>query len=367
MSTAFCVGAPWNSVAVDLGIGHILHFDSEIFARAAEKYLGVRQRWAEENPDIVRRLVRAHQRAADFVEDAEQPRRGRGSARGAEPHRGRRGGDPPHARRPAEGLAGRHLPLRRALSPGRPRRARRAPIRRRRPGSTPRWCAGDRRRCRARCWPPPRRCAGPIFTMPRWLDLPRIRSSRPTASARSPDQRSIPTTSRRISRPGTSSAHRWGMIFSENRPPSSIGVEDMLFGIMPCQRHRGMLPEPQNWPTIAQIGEERHDPAQPCSVARIVRDRSPAACFRAGLADQDHHGDRAARRGQRERHHRARRDGAGRASSSGRPSWSRTGRAPAARSAPTWWRRRRPTATRSWSTARSPARTRSIPSCPTTR
>ena len=65
---AFCVGAPWNSVAVDLGIGHILHFVSEIFARAAEKYLGVRQGWAEENPDVVLRLVRAHRRAAAFVE-----------------------------------------------------------------------------------------------------------------------------------------------------------------------------------------------------------------------------------------------------------------------------------------------------------
>ena len=68
---AFCVGAPWNSVAVDLGIGHILHFVSEIFARAAEKLLGMRQRFAEEHPDLVRRLVRAHQRAADFVEDAD--------------------------------------------------------------------------------------------------------------------------------------------------------------------------------------------------------------------------------------------------------------------------------------------------------
>ena len=66
---AFCVGAPWNSVAVDLRIGHILHFVSEIFARAAEKLLGVRQRWAEENPDVLMRLVRAHQRAADFVEE----------------------------------------------------------------------------------------------------------------------------------------------------------------------------------------------------------------------------------------------------------------------------------------------------------
>jgi NitT/TauT family transport system ATP-binding protein len=66
----FCVGAPWNSVAVDLGIGHILHFNSEIFAHATEKYLGLRQRFADENPDIVRRLVRAHRRAADFVEQA---------------------------------------------------------------------------------------------------------------------------------------------------------------------------------------------------------------------------------------------------------------------------------------------------------
>ena len=65
----FCVGAPWNSVAVDLGIGHILHFVSEILSRAAEKILGVRQRWADENPDVLKRLVRAHAKAADFVED----------------------------------------------------------------------------------------------------------------------------------------------------------------------------------------------------------------------------------------------------------------------------------------------------------
>ena len=66
---AFCVGAPWNSVAVDLGIGHILHFVSEILSRAAEKVLAVRQNWADENPDVLTRLLRAHQRAADFVED----------------------------------------------------------------------------------------------------------------------------------------------------------------------------------------------------------------------------------------------------------------------------------------------------------
>jgi ABC-type nitrate/sulfonate/bicarbonate transport system substrate-binding protein len=65
----FCVGAPWNSVAVDLGIGFILHFVSEILARAAEKVLGVRSAWAEENPDVLERLVRAHRRAAAFIED----------------------------------------------------------------------------------------------------------------------------------------------------------------------------------------------------------------------------------------------------------------------------------------------------------
>jgi two-component system, oxyanion-binding sensor len=66
---AFCVGAPWNSVAVDLGIGFILHFVSEILARAAEKVLGVRASWAQEHPNTLRRLVRAHGRAAAFVED----------------------------------------------------------------------------------------------------------------------------------------------------------------------------------------------------------------------------------------------------------------------------------------------------------
>jgi len=36
---AFCVGAPWNSIAVDRGVGHILHFVSDIFVHAAEKVL----------------------------------------------------------------------------------------------------------------------------------------------------------------------------------------------------------------------------------------------------------------------------------------------------------------------------------------
>jgi NitT/TauT family transport system ATP-binding protein len=65
---AFCVGAPWNSVAVDLGAGHILHFVSDILARAAEKVLAVRQNWSEKNPQVVEALVRAAFRAAEFIE-----------------------------------------------------------------------------------------------------------------------------------------------------------------------------------------------------------------------------------------------------------------------------------------------------------
>jgi ABC-type nitrate/sulfonate/bicarbonate transport system substrate-binding protein len=65
---AFCVGAPWNSVAVDLGIGHILHFVADILVSAVEKVLALRQNWSEKNPDIVAALVRAHMRAAEFIE-----------------------------------------------------------------------------------------------------------------------------------------------------------------------------------------------------------------------------------------------------------------------------------------------------------
>jgi two-component system, oxyanion-binding sensor len=65
---AFCVGAPWNSIAVDHGVGHILHFVSDILVRAAEKVLAVRQSWSEKNPQVVAALIRAASRAAEFIE-----------------------------------------------------------------------------------------------------------------------------------------------------------------------------------------------------------------------------------------------------------------------------------------------------------
>ena len=65
----FCVGAPWNSVAVDLGVGRILHLGCDLVARLSEKVLAVRQQWAAGGREIVDRLVRALDGAASFAAD----------------------------------------------------------------------------------------------------------------------------------------------------------------------------------------------------------------------------------------------------------------------------------------------------------
>jgi two-component system, oxyanion-binding sensor len=63
----FCVGAPWNSVAVDMGVGNILHFGCEIMTRASEKALALRESWVDENPDALVALIRAMARASEFA------------------------------------------------------------------------------------------------------------------------------------------------------------------------------------------------------------------------------------------------------------------------------------------------------------
>ena len=65
----YCVGAPWNSVAVGQGVGRILHFGCAIMARASEKVLAVRERWAEKNSDKLHALLCALDRAAAFIDD----------------------------------------------------------------------------------------------------------------------------------------------------------------------------------------------------------------------------------------------------------------------------------------------------------
>jgi len=63
----FCVGAPWNSVAVELGIGRILHFGCDLMARAPEKILAVRAAWAANRADVLKRLLIVLGRASDFI------------------------------------------------------------------------------------------------------------------------------------------------------------------------------------------------------------------------------------------------------------------------------------------------------------
>lgn len=67
----FCVGAPWSSVAVDAGVGVILHFGCEIFERAPEKVLALRESAADDDPDLVAALIRALYKGAAYVDAAQ--------------------------------------------------------------------------------------------------------------------------------------------------------------------------------------------------------------------------------------------------------------------------------------------------------
>src|ERR1700683_1318636 len=65
----FCVGAPWNSVAVELGVGRILHLGRDIFARAPEKVLAMHAAWPTDRAEVLRRLLRALDHARHFIAD----------------------------------------------------------------------------------------------------------------------------------------------------------------------------------------------------------------------------------------------------------------------------------------------------------
>lgn len=66
----FCVGEPWNSLAVEAGIGCIAAVTSDLWPSGAEKVLGMRRDWAERHPDLVARLVRAIDAASRWCDDA---------------------------------------------------------------------------------------------------------------------------------------------------------------------------------------------------------------------------------------------------------------------------------------------------------
>ena len=200
----FCVGAPWNSVAVDFGIGHILHFGCEIRRASSEKVLAVREQWASENPDTVAALVRAlaapptSSRTPDnltVVSDAIARRLG------VEPELIVRALD-----RQFEDRAGWRSSAATTATSWSAATAPAGPIRCRRRGSTRRWCAGAKRRCRRNRSPSRNPSSAPISTTPRSAARRRrATASRATASAPSSGPISPPPISRVIWRPGASS------------------------------------------------------------------------------------------------------------------------------------------------------------------
>jgi len=68
---AFCVGEPWGSVSVEAGDGALLIPGNSIWSFTPEKVLAVRTDWAETEPHLLGRLMRATWRAARWLAEPE--------------------------------------------------------------------------------------------------------------------------------------------------------------------------------------------------------------------------------------------------------------------------------------------------------
>jgi ABC-type nitrate/sulfonate/bicarbonate transport system substrate-binding protein len=64
----FCVGAPWNMVAVARDVGRIVAVKEDIWPSSPEKVIGMRPEWAAQNPEILSRLLVALDRAAAWCD-----------------------------------------------------------------------------------------------------------------------------------------------------------------------------------------------------------------------------------------------------------------------------------------------------------
>ena len=67
----YCVGEPWNSLAVEQGAGHMLVTGYEIWGSTPEKVFGVNSIWAETNPKIHLAMIRALEKACTWVDEPE--------------------------------------------------------------------------------------------------------------------------------------------------------------------------------------------------------------------------------------------------------------------------------------------------------
>jgi two-component system, oxyanion-binding sensor len=64
----FCVGEPWNSLAVAQGLGSIVATQSQLFPRSVEKVLAFRSAFAAQSPSVVK-LLRSLDAAAAWVDE----------------------------------------------------------------------------------------------------------------------------------------------------------------------------------------------------------------------------------------------------------------------------------------------------------
>jgi nitrate/nitrite transport system substrate-binding protein len=67
----YCVGEPWNSQAVKLGIGHILITNYEIWNNLPEKVFGVNQEWAKSYPHTHQAVLKALLAACQWLDQPE--------------------------------------------------------------------------------------------------------------------------------------------------------------------------------------------------------------------------------------------------------------------------------------------------------
>ncbi|MEP0073724.1 MAG: CmpA/NrtA family ABC transporter substrate-binding protein [Marinomonas sp.] len=67
----YCVGEPWNSLAVEQGVGHMLVTGYEIWGSTPEKVFGVNSLWAEQNELAHLAVIRALEKACAWVDEAE--------------------------------------------------------------------------------------------------------------------------------------------------------------------------------------------------------------------------------------------------------------------------------------------------------
>ncbi|MEJ8308365.1 CmpA/NrtA family ABC transporter substrate-binding protein [Agrobacterium larrymoorei] len=64
----FCVGAPWNMIACERGVGRIVAVKQDIWPSAPEKVIGMRPDWAETQQESVARLLVALDAAARWCD-----------------------------------------------------------------------------------------------------------------------------------------------------------------------------------------------------------------------------------------------------------------------------------------------------------